>query len=92
MNTYYMSYRCEPLAGHENSRRYSGMMADVFITAECADGMEKKAAAYLQKEGWAVAQLDYAELVTSASAHDARFGELYRTALSKGFAAILSPY
>lgn len=92
MNTYYLSYECKPLPGHENALRYSGMVADVFVSNESEDGVEERVEMHFKREGWEVERMDYAELVTAASAHDARFGALYHASLKEGIAALFSPY
>ena len=68
------------------------MLADLFITAEKEDGVEARAAQYLEAIGWLVDSLDYAELVPHPSTHDLRFNKLWQTAQKDGLAALLSPY
>ena len=92
MYTYYLSFHCVPKPGHKNSRDYSGSLADLFITAESEDGVEERAAEYLDVNGWSVGSLEYAELVPHPSTHDMRFNKLWQSAQTDGLAGLLSPY
>lgn len=92
MQTFYLSYQCSPKPGDERTAKYSGMLADIFITAEGEEGVEARAEEYLATHGWQIDSFDHAELVPHPSTHDARFGRLWQQAQREGIAATLSPY
>ena len=92
LNTYYLSYHCKPLPAHPNTGRYTGMVADLFVTAESEEGVEGRIKIRLNSEGWAPEELVHAELVETPATHDSRLSLLFQQAQKEGFASLLSPY
>ena len=92
MKTYYLSFHCKPSPSHPEAVRYSGMVADLFITSPSEDGVEERALKHLEGAGWIIEVFEHAELVERPSEHDTRFAELFRTSRTSGIASIFSPF